>query len=265
MKLRQLLLVTSSAGMLLVGGSAGAQTAGQTAGRAGGTPQQYPTAQNPAAPVGPTATETPESTYPSSTAPPKMSNKEKHWSGSLVDVSCMAKELSAGSKAPAQPPAVSAPQGVPHFTGEASEPQPDGGQQPSGGGGMTGPGEGNPNTTLPPATIANQTAPEMSQAEAARMAKAARIDKAAKQCPTSSATQMFGLTMSGGQVVQFDQAGDAKAAEALKEVSVQPGTKVKAKVTGVMANANMVTVESVEVKGKRSPQGSAASGSGSGL
>jgi hypothetical protein len=257
MNIRRLLLVTSFAVLFLVWGSAGAQTAGQ----AGGTPQQYPTtsAQNPAAPAGPTATETPDSTYPSSTATQKISQKEKHWSGTLVDVSCMAKELSTASNAPAQQPATTAPAGVPHFA--ASEPSPGGGQQRPGGG--MGPGEGNPNTTPTPAT-ATPSAPDMSPAESAQMAKAARIDNAAKQCPPSSSTQIFGLSMSGGQVVQFDREGDARAAEALKEVSVQPGKKVKAKVTGVMANTTTVKVASVEVKGKRSPQGSSASSSGSG-
>jgi hypothetical protein len=261
MRIRRLLLVMSSAALFLVWGSAGSQTAGQ----AGGAPQQYPTAgaQNPAAPAGPTTTETPDGTYPSSTATEKVSQKEKHWSGTLVDVSCMAKELSAGSNAPAQQPATTAPAGVPHFTSTASEVSPDGGQQRPGG--AMGPGEGNPNTSTTPGTAGNPAAPDMSPTESAQMAKAARIDNAAKQCPPSSSTQMFGLSMSGGQVVQFDREGDAKAAEALKEVGVQPGKKVKAKVTGVMANTTTVKVASVEVKGKRSPQGSSASSSGSGL
>lgn len=66
-------------------------------------------------------------------------------------------------------------------------------------------------------------------------------------------------------MVQFDRDGDARAAEALKGASVQPGKKVKAKVTGVMADANTVKVASVEVKGKHSQQGPSASSSGSGL
>ena len=110
-----------------------------------------------------------------------------------------------------------------------------------------GPPDSNPNTTATPGT---PTGPDMSQAQAAQMAKAERIDNAAKQCSPSSSTQMFGLSMSGGQVVQFDRDGDAKAAEALKDVSIQPGKKVKAKVTGTMANTTTVKVASVEVKGK---------------
>lgn len=259
MTIRRLLVVTSSAALFLVWGAAGAQTAGQTAGQAGRTPQQYPTtgAQNAAAPAGPTATETPDTT--SATENQKTNQKEKHWSGSLVDVSCMAKELSAASNAPTQQPAATAPAGVPHFA--ASEPSPEGGQQRPGGGGAMGPGGGNPNTTPTPST-ATPGAPDMGPTESAQMAKAARIDNAAKQCPPSSSTQMFGLSMSGGQVVQFDREGDAKAAEALKEVSVQPRKKVKAKVTGVMANTTTVKVASVEVKGKHSPQESSSSGSG---
>jgi hypothetical protein len=123
-----------------------------------------------------------------------------------------------------------------------------------------GPGEGNPTTPTPNTAAPGTTS--MSPADAAQMAKAARIDNAAKQCPPSSSTQTFGLSMSGGQVVQFDRDGDAKAAEALKQVSVQPGKKVKAKVTGTMANATVVKVASVEVKGKRASTGSSGSGSG---
>jgi hypothetical protein len=171
----------------------------------------------------------------------------------------MAKQLSTGSSAPVQQPET-APAGVPHFASEAPEPSPEGAQQrPAGGGGAMGPPESNPNTTPTPGT---PTGPDMSQAQAAQMAKAARIDNAAKQCPPSSSTQTFGLSMSGGQVVQFDKDGDAKAAEALKDVSLQPGKKVKAKVTGIMANTTMMKVATVEVKGKRASTGSSGSGSG---
>jgi hypothetical protein len=263
MKVRQSLVITGSAAALMVWGLAGAQTAGQAAGQSGGTPPQYPATQGPSAPGAPTATESPASTDASSTANQKISNKEKHWSGTLVDVSCMAKELQAGNNASTQQPTTAAPAGVPHFANEAGEPSPDGGQQRSGGG--MAPGEGSPSTTQTPGSTATAPTSGMSPADQAQMAKAERIDSAAKQCPPTSATQLFGLSMSGGQVVQFDRDGDSKAAEALKTVSVQPGKKVKAKVTGVMATVNTVKVASVEVKGKRSQQGGGATSSGSGL
>jgi hypothetical protein len=261
MKPHKLLTVTLSAAAVLLWGSAWAQTPGQST----GTPERYPTTgvQNPATPADPTTTETPGSTYPSSSSAQKLDTKEKHWSGALVDVSCMAKELSAGNNASPQQPAATAPAGVPHFASEVGEPPLDSGQQRPGGGAM-GPGEGNPNTTPTPNT-ATPGATDMSPADAAQMAKAARIDNAAKQCPPTSSTQTFGLSMSGGQVVQFDRDGDTKAAEALKEVSVQPGKKVRAKVTGTLANTTTVKVATIEIKGKRSSQGSSASASGSGL
>jgi len=262
MKPRKVLAVTISAAALLVWGPAYAQTPGQTPAQSGGTPPQYPTpsAQNPVTPSGPTTVEAPENTAPGSTGTQKADQKEKHWSGALVDVSCMAKELSAGSNASPQPAAAaSAPTGVPHFMSETPEPSPQTGQQQPGGAAMR-PGEGNPTTSN-----ATPAATDMSPADAAQMAKAARIDNAAKQCSPTSSTQAFGLSMSGGQVVQFDRDGDAKAAGALKEVSVQPGKRVKAKVTGTLANTTTVKVASIEVKGKRSSQASSAPASGSGL
>ena len=244
MRPRKLVQVTISVATVLVWGSAWVLAAGQSAGQSGASPQQNPSAsaQNPVAPAGSTATETP---YPGSTTAQRAEGKEKHWSGTLVDVNCMAKQLSTGSDAPVQQPET-APASVPHFASEAPEPAPEGAQQrPAGGGGAMP--ESNPNTTPTPGT---GNGADVSQADAAQMAKAQRIDNAAKQCSPSSSTQMFGLSMSGGQVVQFDRDGDAKAAEAIKQVSVQPGKKVKAKVTGTMENTTTVRVASVEVKGK---------------
>lgn len=98
----------------------------------------------------------------------------------------------------------------------------------------------------------------MTPAQSAEMARAERIDNAARQCPASASTQKFGLSMSGGQVVQFDNSGNTKAQDALREVAVKPGKNIKAKVTGTMQDKQVVRVASVEVKGKRAGNASGA-------
>ena len=102
----------------------------------------------------------------------------------------------------------------------------------------------------------------MSQPNSAEMAKAQKFDDAAKQCVATASTQTFGLALSDGKVVKFDQEGDAKASEAVKETTVQPGKKIKAKVTGTMEDNDTVKVASVEVKGKRSSTPAAAPSGG---
>lgn len=182
--------------------------------------------------------------------PAKNAPKEKHWSGSLVDLSCMAKALGASSAA--SPQAGPAPE-APHFTGEGAPSPQVGGQAPGGGapGGMgpgqTGQGPGPPTSAPMPGTGPDQR----SQADQ----QASRVDSAAKSCAASPSTQTLGLATSGGQVMQFDPDGNAKAKDALKEADVQPGKKIKAKVTGLMEDNTTVKVASVNVKGKGKGKG----------
>jgi len=171
--------------------------------------------------------------------------KAKHWSGSLVDVGCMAKALGAAES-------VTAPQaepgaGVPHFAGGG----PHAGQVPGGGaGGGMGPGQrGQEPTPGMPATGGADSD------EQARSERASKLDNAAKTCAASSTTQNVGLAMSDGQVLQFDSGGAAKAQEAMKQAEVEPGKKVKAKVSGFMEDKNTVKVAAVDVKGKGKGKG----------
>jgi hypothetical protein len=90
----------------------------------------------------------------------------------------------------------------------------------------------------------------MSADEQAQTARAEKIDNAVKQCAASPSAQTLGLATSDGQVLQFDQDGNAKAREALKSADVEPGKKIKAKVTGTMENKATVNVASIEIKGK---------------
>jgi hypothetical protein len=245
-------LIAACAGLLLLWGSAWAQR-GPSPQSAG--PQD--SSQNPAqsqpgsvqAPVAPGNTEEP-SPASSSTSMNKGSGKEQHWSGSLVDIPCMAKMLdkqqgatSGGSANPATPQS-----GVPRFMGSGFAGQ--AGQQP---GGAITPGAGTPGQAPATPSLPGQSPDNsgMTPAQQAQIAKAERVDKAAKQCAASASTLNFGLAMSGGQVVQFDSEGNSKAQEALKQVEVQPGKKIKAKVTGTLQNNVTVKVASVEVKGKR--------------
>lgn len=184
--------------------------------------------------------------------------KPKHWSGSLVDVSCMSKALSQTEA----PKSGSGPEGhLPHLLGSsfaAQTGQPPGGPIPAG---QAGQAPGTPSTY--PAPEGAQS-PDMSPEQAEQIAKASKVDEAAKQCAAGPSTQAFGLAMSGGQVVKFNTDGNTKALEALKEVEVQPGKKVKAKVTGTMQDESTVKVASVEVKGKRAPGSQPSSSPGAG-
>jgi len=197
---------------------------------------------------------------PNTQSPPETSAKsakngpkEKHWSGSLVDVGCMAKKLGAENTAdPAEKPAI----GVAHLIGwGAALPQPD--QVPGGGGqgGMQGPGQRGPEPGVP-------TGPPMTDGSAderAAAARASKVDAAAKVCAASLSTPTLGLATSDGQVLQFDQDGNAKAKEALKDADLEPGKKVKAKVTGTMEDETTVKVASIDIKGsgKRASPGAA--------
>ena len=105
----------------------------------------------------------------------------------------------------------------------------------------------NPDTTVP---------------NSAQMAKAERMDNAVKQCTPSALTQTFGLALSDGQVMKFDEQGNAKATDAVKNTAPEPGKKIKAKVTGIMEENDTVRVASLEVKGKRSSAPSPASSGG---
>ena len=187
--------------------------------------------------------------------------KEKHWSGSLVDVGCMAKAL--GTDNGATGTQASPAPGVPNFAGDPVAQA--GGQGPAGGpqGGMPAGGQRTPaqGTTPTQTGTANGVSPE----EQAQMARANRVDQASKQCAATEATNQFALAMSGGQVMQFDSEGNSKAKEALKGANPESGKKVKAKVTGVSMienNNEVLKVASVDVKGK-GKHGSAGAGSGS--
>jgi hypothetical protein len=173
--------------------------------------------------------------------------KESHWSGSLVDVACMAKAL--GSENSANPPAAPAFSML-HFTAEdPASPQAGPPSGVNGQGGMA-PGQRGQEPG-PPTTTDSGMSPE----EQARANQASKVDNAAKACAASPSSQALGLATSDGQVMQFDPDGNAKAKEALKDADLQPGKKIKAKVTGIMEDKTTVKVAEVNVKGKGRAKG----------
>jgi hypothetical protein len=186
----------------------------------------------------------PASTPSTTSEKSKTTAKEKHWSGSLVDVACVAKALGPAN-ASANPSGTIAPS-VPHFV-EPSEPPAQVGQSPGGAGQSPNPGAGG-NVTSPQGQY--PTTDTTSPQDQARAAQEARLDNATKQCAATSSTQAFGLVMADGHVMQFDPDGNAKASQALKDTPTEPGKKVKAKVAGAMENDTTVNVASVDIKAK---------------
>jgi hypothetical protein len=171
-----------------------------------------------------------------STGKSKSGAKEKHWSGSLVDVGCMVKVLAPGTDT-AKPGSAPGPH-TSHFLGGGA-PSPQAGQPAGGVGSSSGPGANGPTP--------QGASPEE---DAQRLAHVARVDNAAKQCAPTPATRAFGLATSDGQVVQFDPPGNVKASAALKDTPVEPGKRIKARITGTMANSSTIDVDTVDIKSK---------------
>ena len=179
--------------------------------------------------------------------------KERHWSGSLVDAHCMVKAISTpngGADENLGRPNTGAPrrEWLPEESSQTGSPSP-----------QMGPGQSPRQTgALPPGQNPDQN-PDISQAQAAQMARANKLDNEAKQCVATAATTVFGLVAADGQMVRFDDEGNTKAGEALRSATVEPGKRVKAKVTGMLADRDTVNVSSVEIKGKAGKHPSPAS------
>ena len=170
-----------------------------------------------------------------STMETKISAKEKHWSGNLVDVGCMVKAL--GQRTGAANPNVAPGPHAPHFLGSGA-PSPQAGQASGGVGSSPSPGANGP------------TPGAESPQDEERLAQVARVDNAAKKCAATHSTRTFGLATSDGQMFRFDPRGNMKASEALKGTPVDPGKRVKARVAGTMEKSSTINVASVDIKGK---------------
>ena len=198
----------------------------------------------------------------SSPAKPAKTEKPKEWKGKLVDANCVVKALNAVSAHDLS----SAGQGFPHFANGPSQPEP----SPGGGAqqaqtpavvtcpglgcltpdGKTGPypirgGLGGPmgsTTTEDPGTRSDVKA---------RMRRAALVEDAIKRCAASKSTSEFGLALSSGQLIGFDQDGNSKASQAIKVAELSPGKPAKATVKGIEVSSGLVQVTSVQINGKR--------------
>ncbi len=185
----------------------------------------------------------PQSLPETSTKSARKAGKEKHWSGSLVDAGCMARTLGAEAQASTEAePTLE----VPHLAG-GDPGSPQAGPTP----GVAGQGGMGPAQHIPEPGLPTQiSTPDLNADQRAQLDQVDRVENAAKACVASPLTQALGLATPDGQVMQFDPDGNAKVRQALKEADVQPGKKVKAKVTGTMKDKNTVNVAAVEVKGE---------------
>jgi hypothetical protein len=181
----------------------------------------------------------------------RKTEKEKHWSGSLVDANCMVNAMSSPTGATDQiRPNAGTPQRewLTEGSGQTTSPSP-----------QMGPAQSPRQTgALPPGQNPDQN-PDISQTQAAQMARADKLDKEVRQCVATAATTVFGLVPADGQMVKFDDEGNSKAGEALRAATLEPGKPVKAKVTGVPAAGDTVNVSAVEIKGKAGKHASQAS------
>ena len=85
----------------------------------------------------------------------------------------------------------------------------------------------------------------------ARMRRAALIEDVVKRCAASKSTSEFGLALSSGQLIGFDQDGNSKASQAIKVAELSPGKPAKATVKGIEVSSGLVQVTSVQINGKR--------------
>ena len=196
----------------------------------------------------------------SSPAKRAKTGKPKKWKGKLVDAKCLVKALNTVSLHDLS----GAGQGARHFANGPSQPGPSSGggaqqaQPPvvtcpglgcaspdaktgpypirGGLGGVMGPGNDNPGT-----------GPDVR----ARMRRAALVLDAANKCPASESTSEFGLALSSGRLIEFDEEGNSKASQAVKVAELRSGKPAKATVEGIVESIGPVHVTSVEIKGKR--------------
>lgn len=187
-------------------------------------------------------------------------HRERHWSGTLVDIGCM--NTSLGPAAVRE--AASAPSlPMAHLSGwGAILPQPSPAEQHPPDGNTLGPTQQGallpaqdgtqpqpaPRGVVPdPATMAPLPDPSGGQSQE----RANVVNRAAKHCGVSTASATVGIATGEGQILKFDQAGATKARQALRTADPQlkPGKKIKVKVSGMLADASTIAVASIEIKG----------------
>lgn len=173
-----------------------------------------------------------------------------HWKGSLIDIACMKRYLSfrpVGNDPEAQGPRFR-PADTPHFLPA------NGARGLAAGQTITiGDAGGRAITVL-------AQPPESPNYPLAKEKMVRLFDRGVVQCAATPSTRAFGLAMWNGvkgysRLLPFDEVGNERAAEALRDVIVKPGKKLEAKVTGTMVDGTTVDVDSVDVKGKHKQSG----------
>jgi hypothetical protein len=188
--------------------------------------------------------------------------KPKTWKGKLVDANCVVKAMNAVSVDDLS----GAGQASRHFVNGPSQPQPSpggGAQQPQPST-VTCPGLGcmTPDGKTGPYPIRGGLGGQMGTTTEdrenagpradikARMRRAAMIQGLFKKCTASKSTSEFGLALSSGRLIGFDQDSNRKARQAIKVAELRPGKPAKATVKGNRESNGLVHVTSLEIKGK---------------
>jgi hypothetical protein len=196
----------------------------------------------------------------SSPAKQEKTEKPKRWKGKLVDANCVVKALNTVSVHDLS----SAGQGAPHFANGPAQPEPFlGGAAQQGHtpvttcpglgcltpAGKTGPGPMRGGLGGPMGTETRN--PGKRSDVKTRMHRAELVQGVIKRCTASKSTSEFGLALSGGRLIQFDQDGNRKASQAIKVAELRPGKPAKATVKGIVESSGSVHVTSVQIKGER--------------
>lgn len=181
----------------------------------------------------------------------RKSQKVQKWSGSLVDANCVTNVL---RQLPFIDPVI-LPDPLSRFLQIVESSR----RAEQGRDSRTGSPQGQP---LPPSESAMSTnsdgEPETSErelaAQAVQLRRAKMYEQVVKACTPNRPTTHFGLVVAGEQFLKFDTAGDFKAKEAIIAWAIEPGNTIKAKVKGVIAEADTVRVASIEINGRIPPR-----------
>jgi len=95
--------------------------------------------------------------------------------------------------------------------------------------------------------------------QTAQLKRAKALEQVVKACSPGPPTTHYGMLVSGGQLLQFDSAGDFKAKEAINVSVVEPGKVLKVKVAGVIRGEGTIQVAAIEFA-RRIPAARVSSG-----
>lgn len=85
-------------------------------------------------------------------------------------------------------------------------------------------------------------------AQEAQLWRMKMLEEAATACTPRNPTKHFGLWIAEGKLLKFDDAGNLKSKEIVDTSRLEPGQKVKVRVTGAIEEADTISVASIEIK-----------------